>query len=157
MTRPIICLALLTVATRFVLAETNNTSAKGDEETIETLSNIERELARASVNLDPAPYDRYWSDDFVGVGQSGATYTKGEHRSSLASGKVKFESLDVSAINVRVFADTAVVTDTRKIKGHYEARDISAVNCVTSVFIRRDGKWQKIAEHTSRLSPPANK
>jgi len=136
---------LVILASSFARADTN-----ADERVEQELINIERELARASVNLDPVPYDRYWSDDFVGTLASGGQYTKQQHRASLTSGKLKFQSLDLNQIKVYLFGDTAVVNERRIIKGSYDDQDISARNHVMSVFVRRGGKWQKVRTYSAR-------
>lgn len=136
---------VIILATGVICGESNP-----NEHAAQTLIKIERELARASVDLDPAPYDLYWSDDFVGTIASGGHYTKEQHRASLTSGKLKFESLDVDNIEVHVFGEAAVVLERRTVKGSYENQDISARNNVMSVFVRRKGQWQKVAEHTAR-------
>jgi len=51
---------------------------------------------------------------------------------------------------VRVFGDAAVYTariiDTGK---HANGASFSVASCVTNVFVRRNGKWQIVAEHES--------
>jgi hypothetical protein len=143
----VIAAILISVATCLAQGEAN-----ADEQSEQTLIKIERELARASVDLDPVPYDRYWSDNFVGTIASGGRYTKDQHRASLTGGKLKFQSLDVDKIEVHVFGDTAVVVERRTVKGSYDNRDISAQNHVMSVFVRHNGQWQKVAEHTARAA-----
>jgi len=140
-----IAAASVILATSFARADTT-----ADQRTEQELINIGRELARASLNLDPVPYDRYWSDDFIGKLASGSQYTKQQHRESLTSGKLKFQSLDVDQIEVHLCGETAVVNERRIVKGSYDGQDISAQNHVMSVFVRRGGKWQKVAEHTAR-------
>jgi Domain of unknown function (DUF4440) len=80
------------IAAMFVILGTcvAHSETNRSEQTEQTLIKIERELARASVDLNPAPYDRYWSDDFIGTAASGGRYTKEQHRASLTGGKLKF-------------------------------------------------------------------
>jgi uncharacterized protein (TIGR02246 family) len=53
---------------------------------------------------------------------------------------------------VRVFGDTAIytarITDTGK---HANGDAFSVTSCVTEVFVRRNGKWQIVAEHESMV------
>ena len=114
------------------------------------LMQIEMDLAKGTVNLDPGPYDRYWADDFIGVSANGS-YTKASHRAVLTGGKIKFVSLEIDEMTVHVFGDAAIVTNRHTVKGHFETRDISGQSRVTSVFVRRHGHWQKVSEHTSAI------
>ena len=140
-----------------ILASTiSQVQAKGtrsEEKTKQALIQIERELERASLNLDPLPYDRYWADDFVGITNDGfAANAKVQHRAVLTSGKIKFESFEIDNIDVRVFGNAAIVTSHRKVKYRYEDREMSLHNAVTSFFSKRNGRWQKVGEQTNRLS-----
>src|SRR5438105_4692206 len=99
MKRVVALTALIALATPLSVARLKDKEASR-ERTVEDLTQIERVLAKASVGLDPAPYDRYWADDFIGIDASGNSYTKGEHRAALTSGKLKFDSLDVDEIKV---------------------------------------------------------
>ena len=49
---------------------------------------------------------------------------------------------------VRVFGDSAIysarIIDTGK---HGNGEQFSVTSCITSVFVRRNGKWQVVAEH----------
>jgi ketosteroid isomerase-like protein len=152
MKRLFLVAALTALAAASATAQVKRTKTAQPGGAEQVLMRIERELARASVKLDPAPYDRYWADDFSGIDAAGGFYTKAEHRAALTGGKLKFDSLDVDEMRVRVFGQAAVLTSRRTVRGRYGEQDISADNRVTSVFIRRAGRWQKIAEHTSRIT-----
>lgn len=143
--------ALMALAAASATAQLKRTKTAQPGGAEQVLMRIERELAQASVNLDPAPYDCYWADDFSGI-DAGGFYTKAEHRAALTGGKLKFDSLDVAEMRVRVLGQAAVLTNRRTVRGWYGEQDISADNRVTRVFIRRAGRWQKVAEHTSRIT-----
>lgn len=152
MKRSLLVAALTVLAASAAVAQVKRTKTARPRGAEQVLMRIERELARASVNLDPAPYDRYWADDFGGVDAGGGFYTKAEHRAALVSGKLKFDSLDVTEMSVRVFGRAAALSCRRTVRGRYADQDISADNRVTSVYVRRGGRWQKVAEHTSRIA-----
>ena len=123
-----------------------------DEKTKQLLIQIERNLGQASLNLDPAPYERYWADDFVAIMNEGLNpNAKAEHRAALTGGKIKFESFEIENFDVRVFGNAAIVMSHRKVKFRFEEREINLNNVVTSFFSKRNGRWQKVAEQTVHL------
>src|ERR1051325_3576538 len=125
---------------------------KSDARTRELLIQIERDLEKASLNLDPAPYERYWADDFVAIMNEGLNpKAKAEHRAALTGGKIKFESFEIDNVDVRVFGNAAIVMSHRKVKFRFKEREINLSNVVTSFFSKRNGRWQKVAEQTVRL------
>lgn len=153
MKKVFVAFLLIALASPLATAKVKGKRAKRESEAEQTLMRIERELGNATLNLDPAPYDRYWADDFVLVTPAGefSTDAKAQHRAALTGGKIKFETFEIADMKVRVFGDAAIVTERRTIKYQYEGREISAQNLVTSFFARRNGRWQKVAEQTNRL------
>src|SRR5437868_433532 len=116
--RAILILCCLTIAAPAVAARRAAVPAQ--------LEKIERDLAQASVRNDPAPYDRYWCDDFLGVAPDGSTYSKAEHRATLTGGKIHFRSLDVDRVKVRVYGNAAVMTSRRVVRGDFDGHPIDA-------------------------------
>lgn len=151
MNRVFVAVLLIALASSPGTAKDKRDKREGEAE--QTLMRIERELGNATLNLDPAPYDRYWADDFILVTSTGefSTDAKAQHRAALTGGKIKFETFEINDMKVRVFGDAAIVTERRTVKYRYEGREISAQNLVTSFFAKRSGRWQKVAEQTSRL------
>lgn len=145
--------AVLLTALASSLAAAKSKRAKRESEAEQTLMRIERELGNATLKLDPAPYDRYWADDFVLVTPAGefSAGAKAQHRAALTGGKIKFETFEIADMKVRVFGDAAIVTERRTVKYRYEGREISVQNLVTSFFAKRQGRWQKVAEQTNPL------
>ena len=125
---------------------------RSEEKTKQLLIQIERDLEQASMNLDPAPYDLYWADDFVAIMNEGFhTGAKAEHRAALTGGKIKFKSFEVDDVNARVFGNAAIVISHRKVKFQFDSQEISLNNIVTSFFSKRKGHLQKVAEQTVHL------
>lgn len=142
--------ALLTIFVSII--QVDGKGIKSEEKTKQLLIQIERDLENASMNLNPAPYDRYWADDFVAIMNEGFNpNAKAEHRAALTGGKIKFKSFEVDGIDARVFGNAAILVSHRKVKFQFDGREISLNNIVTSFFSKRKGAWQKIAEQTVHL------
>ena len=60
----------------------------------------------------------------------------------------------VDRIRVRVIGDTAIVTLDQMEKSRYQGRDIIGRSKWTDTFMKRNGKWQLVANHGSQVEAP---
>ena len=58
------------------------------------------------------------------------------------------EFLDV---RVRVYGDTAVMTSRNLLRATFDGKDWSGDHALTDVWVRRDGCWQIVRRHSSKL------
>lgn len=109
----------------------------------------------ARIKGDTAAIDGILADDFVAILPDGSRSTKAQHLEELKTGVYKVQTMVVEPISVRVFGETAVATYAQTEKSTYKGREISGRTLWTDVIVRRDGRWQIVAEHGS--IPPAPK
>ena len=112
----------------------------------------EQEWADALVKRDQAVIDRIESPDWMLADAEGNLVSKAKADADLKSGAVAFESVHNDELRVRVFGDTAIAYGlvTEKIK--FQGKDTSDQCRFTDVFIKRDGRWQAISTHLSRVA-----
>jgi len=127
-----------------------STPAGNDEQ---TLTQIEDAWAQALLKADLPTLDGILASDYVFTGAEGEVQTKTQSMDELKNGVLKFTAFAVDDMNVRVFGDTAVVTGRSTEEGIERGKDISGQDRWTDVFVRRDGRWQAIATHSSRVKP----
>lgn len=144
--------AIMAGAALYALSLDVRASAAPSQTVATRLEAIERRLERASVALDPKPYEEFWAPDFVGIGPDGSSYTKAQHLAALTGGHVHFQSIDVQPVSTRVYRDAAVLINRRSVRGTFDGKSIDSENLVTNVYIRdsREG-WRKVSEHSTRL------
>jgi len=65
---------------------------------------------------------------------------------------VTFDSTIVDEVIVRLFGDTAVVRGKNVATGKFNGSPFAARIRFTDVFLKRDGRWQAVASHASRLA-----
>jgi ketosteroid isomerase-like protein len=116
------------------------------------LMQIERDWAAAMVKKDTAALGRFTADDWVFTAPDGRLQTRAEIEAELGSGDLKFESSTVDDLKVRVFGDTAIVTGRTTDKGQYKGQDISGQYRFTDIFVKRNGRWQSVSTHVSRIA-----
>lgn len=117
---------------------------------------ILRMMTRALIQAYPkqkaAVLDRILADDLTVTNPDGSSGDKAGEIGSLRSGKLKLESVTNDDMKVRVYGKTAVVTGRATIIGQIDGREINNQNRYTSVFVRRQGRWQVIALHITRVT-----
>jgi hypothetical protein len=123
--------------------------AASSENVAEVLTKIENDWIEAALKHDAATVERILADEFVAIGPSGKTSTKAQIVDLTKPGGYTAEALSINNVNVRVFGDAAVVTYTQSEKSQNQGRDLSGRSVWTDVFVKRNGRWQIVAEHAS--------
>ena len=118
----------------------------------QAIKKVEKEWAEALVKRDLAAIDRIESPDWMLADPEGNLVSKANTDADLKSGALTFETVHNDELKVRVFGDTAIASGlvTEKIK--FQGQQTSAQYRFTDVFIRRDGRWQAISTHLSRVA-----
>jgi ketosteroid isomerase-like protein len=127
----------------------------GAGENVEALlEKKEKDWANAIVKGDIAFTEDLLADDYVGTAPDGRRLTKAQTLDEFRSGAFKSESMVVDRIRVRVLGDTAIVTLDQMEKSRYQGRDIIGRSKWTDTFMKRNGKWQLVANHGSGVEAP---
>ena len=127
--------------------------ARADAPSVEqTLMQMERDWAQAGLKKDAAAMDKIVADDWIGTDSEGKSSTKAEGMADLKSGAAALQSIEVGAMKVRVFGNTAVVTGSDTEKSSYKGKDTSGKYAWTDVFVMRQGHWQAVASHSSKVA-----
>ncbi len=131
-------------------AQTKNAAASDAEQAIQK---VETEMLAAVLKGDAAAVDQHLATGFVFVSPEGDVESKAEMLSDVKSSKLKLTSSEPSEMKVVVSdADMALATYTSVDKGTYAGNDISGTYRWMDVFVKRDGKWQLMAEQGTRVA-----
>jgi len=122
-----------------------------DEQIIKQLM---QKWADALMKSDHAAIDQIESADWMLTDPEGMLVSKAQAEASLKSGTMKFESFKFDELNVRVYGNTAVVHGLQTRKSSYRGKDTSGQYRSTDVFVKRNGRWQAVAAHVSRVAKP---
>ncbi|MGA8216447.1 MAG: nuclear transport factor 2 family protein [Candidatus Sulfotelmatobacter sp.] len=117
----------------------------GEQETIRQIIDMERQAKEASLRRDADFSQRTLAEDYVAITPLGMVTTKQENISARRSGQLRYESINVSDMVVRLYGDTAVVTARADVKGHQLGEDFSGPYRYTRVWVRRNGRWQTVS------------
>jgi len=125
-----------------------------EDRTKQDLMQLERDIGKANIERDYAFFDRVEADEFIFTGSDGSLLTKREDLEGLkkpANPDVKLLAYDVDQMNVLLYDKTAVVTGRVITKNQYKGAEVSSPSRFTDVFAWRDGRWQLVAGHSSRI------
>jgi ketosteroid isomerase-like protein len=104
----------------------------------------EKAVSDARASNDASALDRLTSSDFLWVRPNGLIIGKKEFLDDFRAGRLGKYEFDGEQ-QVRIFGDAAVVTGVRVLRGREGERRI----IVTNVWVRRDGRWQRVSSQTT--------
>lgn len=128
-----------------------------EDQSKQGLMQLERDIGKANIERDYAFFDRVEADEFIFTGADGSLLTKQEDLKSLkepANPDVTLLAYDVDEMKVLLYEKTAVVTGRVTTKRRYKGIEWSSQSRFTDVFVLRDGRWQIVAGHSSRMPKP---
>ena len=117
----------------------------GDEAAIREIVDMERQAKEASLHRDVDFSQRTLADDYVAISPLGQVTTKQDSVSVRKSGQLRYDTINITDMVVRVYGDTAVVTARADVKGHQLGEDFSGPYRYTRVWVRRSGRWQTVS------------
>ncbi len=114
----------------------------GDQDVVRQIVDLERQTKEASLHRDVDFCQRTLAEDYVGITPLGQVSTKQDVLSARKSGQLRYDTIDITEMVVRVYGDTAIVTARADVKGHQLGEDFSGPYRYTRVWIRRAGRWE---------------
>src|SRR5690349_9964479 len=91
-----------------VLAQTQHSGR--NQNTVAQILRLDQERIQAQIGADRDALDRIYADDFIGIGPSDTVRTKPQVLSDVTSGTLKFQSIAIDDVRVRIYGNTAVET-----------------------------------------------
>jgi len=113
---------------------------------------FEREVCKAFLDADAGALERVLTDDFTLTLSNGEVSTRASEISELRSGKVHYDVFENYGMKARLYGDNvAVVLGKTSVKGTTEGKPFDRIVQFTDTLIKRDGRWQLVAGHVSRI------
>ena len=138
---------LVLTAVIFLLAASSIASAQYRKGSVEDqLIQLDKAWTFAELKGDKKPVAAMIADDYVGTTQQGQTENKAQYLASVMPNADMVRSDDYK---VKIYGNTAIMTHRGTVEG---VRNIQFRS--THIWMKRAGKWQIVAHHGSRLSPP---
>lgn len=152
-----LCLSISTLAQR-------RQKVAGPDQVEQKLMQLERDWSAAFLKHDTATIDRILAEDYVGTDGRGLVTNKAqeleEAREHAAKAPVPpFLILDesVTDMKVRRYGNVGVVTGRVIEKIRSNGNESTIQYRRTTVWVKRDGRWQCVSFHGSRILEPSEK
>jgi ketosteroid isomerase-like protein len=127
-------------------AQNAKSSSVADE-----IKKLEQQRNEAILKGDTATLDKLTSDDYANTTAQGKIEKKAEILDGFKSGKIKFDSRELSDLDVRVYGNTAVVTGQVNQKSTNNGADTSGQNRFTRVYVKQNGRWVSVANQATPI------
>ena len=136
-----IALAIPAFSAQRVTVRPRSMTDSGDQTAIKEIIEMERQAKEASIRRDVDFLQRTLAEDYVAITPLGQITTKQDTVSARKSVQLKYDTINVTDMVVRVYGDMAVVTARADVKGHQFGEDFSGPYRYTRVWVRRTGHW----------------
>ena len=142
-----ILLVMLSVSF-FIFGQVDDKNSRAERDVAKT----NEEFDRAIVSRDAAAYERILADDFIFTSFDGTLTDKAKELAKVKSGDLKFELGKSDDVRIKIYGKTAIVTGRFTAKGTSKGREFTFSERYTAVFVKRNGRWQMVAEHSSEIA-----
>jgi ketosteroid isomerase-like protein len=120
--------------------------------TEEELLELEKQFAAAIVSNDLGAIGRFVTDDWIIIGGDGEIVDRARFCEVIKSGALTHDKMESEDFRVRVYGDSAVITGITSTHGKFMGQEFSTHERATDVFVERDGRWQCVLTHLTRLA-----
>lgn len=146
-------IGLLTLALLSLASAQTPKLSKADR-TRNELMQLERDIGKANINRDYAFFERVEADEFIFTDSGGGITTRKEDLEGVKqppNPNFKLVAYDVDEMKVMLYDKLAVVTGRVTTKGLAKGTETVSRSRFTDVFVWRQGRWQLVAGHSSRI------
>jgi ketosteroid isomerase-like protein len=104
---------------------------------------VDRQFFRALINADLTSLERILTDDFLLIDvMQGSEITKPQLLGAMASGLVKFESIEPAETRARFYRTAAVVTGRTLMLGRAGDALFTAKSRYTHIYVQQVDQWR---------------
>ena len=159
--KQILMMTTLMLAVCFTSMAQTTKKPSGNSKVEQELMQMERDWSMAFLKHDVAAAARILADDYIGIDGRGIMTTKAEELEEAKAPaadapmpeRVILEET-ISDMKVRVYGDTAVVTGISNEKISFKGKESFIRYRRTTVYVKRQGRWQCVSFHGSRILEP---
>jgi ketosteroid isomerase-like protein len=118
----------------------------------EELLKLEEAFAEAIVTNDVQGIRNLVADDWIIIDPNGEIVDRARFLGVIQSGALTHDMMESEDFRVRIYGDSAVVNAVTRTKGKFMDEEFTAQERATDVFVKREGRWQCVLTHLTRLS-----
>jgi ketosteroid isomerase-like protein len=137
-----------------VLCFTAAIAVGADDPAVKEIEALSDDYTAATKAQDEKFFQNRFSERLLVIGKDGARSDKKQYIKESLDPKVKYESLDCTEREVRVFGDTAVETGKIVAVGKSDGKPFRSEVRYTDVWAKEKGKWMLVSEQVTALKAP---
>ena len=141
----VVMLALASAAQAKTTRPQANATGPREEEVVREIVDLERQAKDAAIHRDAAFSERTLAEDYVAISPLGQVIGKTETVAARKTAQLRYDSIEVTEMVVRLYGNTAVVTARADVKGRELGEEFSGPYRFTRVWVRRNGHWQTVS------------
>lgn len=135
----------------FLVASSHAADQSDTKRAEEAVRQVLQAASDALVRQDAQTLEQIYTNDWIFINPSGSVLTKTQQLSGLASGELKYESIETDQLNIRIYQNTAVATLRSMIKGQNRGQDFSGAYRMTTVFVKNKKGWQIVSQQSTSI------
>lgn len=119
---------------------------------IDEPARTEEKFFDALLRADTMTLGRILTDDFILVDvMAGSLILKVALLDALASGQLKFDSIDMLECNPRQYGDAAITVGATRMRGRFADAPFATHSRYTHVFLRQNGVWRMASAQGTQI------
>jgi ketosteroid isomerase-like protein len=145
----------------FALAQMRNHARDENLQHEQEIRKLLDEFAQAFAQVDTVVLQSLIADDYVHTNLTGEVLNKAQwleraqmRRADISAGKFKIDHYSYDDVRIRIYGNTAVVTGQAITTGRQEGKEFKWNLRFTNVWVKREGRWQRVAFHDSNVASP---
>ena len=129
------------------------------EDVVQELTKIKQRWSEAEMNRDIPYLDQLWADDAEFGTALGTVVNKQQLIELIKGTDRKIDELHSDDIHVRLYGNTAIMTDHTTMRGLYKGAPFGGDYRYIRIFVKQGGKWRvELVQATPlKSAPPATK
>ncbi|MGC2197859.1 MAG: nuclear transport factor 2 family protein [Terriglobales bacterium] len=141
----VVMLAVVSASQAGVTHPQANASGPRDEGIVREIVDLERQAKEAAIHRDATFSERTLAEDYVAISPLGQVFGKAETVAARKTAQLRYDSIEISEMVVRLYGNTAVVTARAEVKGKELGEEFSGPYRFTRVWVRRSGRWLTVS------------
>ena len=113
---------------------------------------LESAWNQAEIHHDTNAAAALMADTFISVDHHGKLLSRSQYLADLKDPSYNPEEISNSETSVYIYGDTAIVSSAYRTKGTDNGKPFQHHGRFTDTWIRRNGKWQCIADHETLIN-----
>ena len=125
-------------------------NAAGSENEEQLLRQVISDLQKALQAGNADELDRIYTDNYLFTAVDGKVSTKAQRIAAIKSGKLKYKSLTLENVKIKIYGDAAVATFNGEARFAPGNENLNGKFMTTATFIKSNGRWMQAASANVR-------